>query len=97
MVQWTALQPHGKKILSVNLAGNRGLFVGCLHVLSVPVWVSFGCSSFSPKTCTVNVSVNACLPLLRSCDELTTCPSCTPDPKSVGIDSSFPTTLTKTQ
>lgn len=49
MLHWLTLLPYGKKLLGLNLAADWGLLVGGLHVLSVPAWVSYGCSGFLPQ------------------------------------------------
>ncbi len=50
MMQWLALLPHSKRVLSLNPPANWGPSVWSLHVLLMPTWVFSGYSGFLPQS-----------------------------------------------
>lgn len=50
LLQWLALLPHSKQVLSLNLPSGQGFSVSSLHVLSVFARVLSKYSGFLPKS-----------------------------------------------
>ena len=67
MLQWLALLPHNKKVLSLNPSAGAGPFWS-LHVLLVSAWVLSGFSGFvlQSRDMQVRLTGNSKLPLCVS-------------------------------